>query len=789
MATFKKTMSGDDRYSITLSVSEVHDSVNITDNTSQITYTLTATKSSGSGYYTSNSNNPYKVTIDGVVVKDSTRAYDFTGSTPKTITLASGTRTIEHNTDGSKTISCSGYFKDANNSLGKATASGDLKLSDIPRASKISYSGTLILGTAKTIDFTRYDQSFKHTLSYKFESQSAYTTIATNLQTDTYSWAPPITLAQLIPASTSGRMDLKCDTYKSDGTTLVGTYLYSVMASIPSTLVPSASIGNPTIGGDAPSSWGLFVKGKSTATYTVTGTGNQGSTMVAYKSWVDGYTYDTASVTTNKLTTAGTNIITAYVIDSRAKQSTNVQKTFNVVDYTNPTISVAQVQRCDSNGNINNNGEYVYVSFNGSVTSLNNYNSNASTYSIKYKVSSASTYSNTIPVASATQSITKSGMLYTDGIYAANRGSGTKVQLSTTNTYNLQFVISDYFTTTTNVQTLDTGFDLLNFNASGKSMAIGKVSQATASQELLEVGLQSNFEENINASKDVTSSATITAKRFKTLYLTGGDGNTTGYRKIATFPLGIWTNRRVTFSVASRHSGCGILCVSCGNNTGTVSAANVYGRINYYGSDSVGGVISDTSYSLQRNSDGTEVYLYWKYSDNDIAMITVLGTTDCDKNHPGYYEINDGEWTTSIPASLTQVAGTRINFAGNAERDLSGNVITSTYQTKLSTSTGSLSITKTSGNSTCTGTYARYGNAVALSLAFTTTGTVNGGADVFVGKITSFTPKVPGELMGYYGNRPMIAGYGTDQVITLRNASDSSLSSGNTINIRGIIIV
>lgn len=110
-------------------------------------------------------------------------------------------------------------------------------------------------------------------------------------------------------------------------------------------------------------------------------------------------------------------------------------------------------------------------------------------------------------------------------------------------------------------------------------------------------------------------------------------------------------------------------------------------------------------------------------------------------------------------------------------------------QSTLSTTTGTLSITKTSGNSTCTGTYARYGNVVSLDLVLTTSGTINSGADVFVGKITSFTPKKTGELVGYYDARPIIAGYGTDQTITVRNASASSISSGNTLNIRGTIIV
>lgn len=122
-----KTMSGDSRYSIKLVVEETGTS----GNTSTISYTLTATKSSGGGYHTSNSNNQVKVTIDGEEVVNKKIAYDFRPSGSKTITLASGTKPIQHEPDGTKTIACSGYFKDSNNSLGSATASGSLALTTL----------------------------------------------------------------------------------------------------------------------------------------------------------------------------------------------------------------------------------------------------------------------------------------------------------------------------------------------------------------------------------------------------------------------------------------------------------------------------------------------------------------------------------------------------------------------------------------------------------------------------------------------------------------------------------
>jgi len=134
MATFKKTMSGDSRYSVSLIVNET--STDISTNSSVVSYTLQATKSSGSGFYTSSANNPIKVTIDGIVIINKKIAYDFRNVT--TLTLATGTIPIEHENDGTKTIQCSGYFKDANNSLGSATASGSLELSQLHKAPEIN---------------------------------------------------------------------------------------------------------------------------------------------------------------------------------------------------------------------------------------------------------------------------------------------------------------------------------------------------------------------------------------------------------------------------------------------------------------------------------------------------------------------------------------------------------------------------------------------------------------------------------------------------------------------------
>ena len=196
MATFTKTLSRDSRYSVKLVVNET--SIDVSTNTSVVSYSLQATKSSGSGYYTSNKTNTIKVTLDGTEVVNKKVAYDFTGSTPKTITLASGTKTITHDIDGTKTITCSGYFKDNENSLGSATASGNLTLTPLHKAPEPSI--TSITETNSTL--TSYGIANNQFVAYISQKQfvvSATTydsatitsyTIKNNTTTSTSSTSP-----------------------------------------------------------------------------------------------------------------------------------------------------------------------------------------------------------------------------------------------------------------------------------------------------------------------------------------------------------------------------------------------------------------------------------------------------------------------------------------------------------------------------------------------------------------------------------------------------------------------
>jgi len=115
------------QYRTTLNV--VQTSQNINNNTTVVNASLTITKLSGSGYWSSDNSN-WSINIDGQA-RTGTFTYDFRGKT--SITLFSGNFTITHNQDGSKSINCSSST-DLDN-IGKASTSGTMTLVTIPRAS------------------------------------------------------------------------------------------------------------------------------------------------------------------------------------------------------------------------------------------------------------------------------------------------------------------------------------------------------------------------------------------------------------------------------------------------------------------------------------------------------------------------------------------------------------------------------------------------------------------------------------------------------------------------------
>ena len=184
-------------------------SYSIENNTSTISYTL-----KGAGTYTGWVNvRNIKLVIDGTTVYTAAGPIQVYNGT----VLKSGTVTISHNTNGTKSFSASaecGIYYSAIN--GKGSGSWDLKT--IPRASTITATNGDI-GSTSTITITKASSTFTHTLKWKCLDLSG--TIATKTSEASVNFTIPTSLYAKIPKSPSVKVTVTCETF--NGSTSLGT--------------------------------------------------------------------------------------------------------------------------------------------------------------------------------------------------------------------------------------------------------------------------------------------------------------------------------------------------------------------------------------------------------------------------------------------------------------------------------------------------------------------------------------------------------------------------------------
>lgn len=358
-------------------------------NTSLCAWSLALIKTTGSPW-TSNPSS-WSVTVGGHTATG-TVVYDLRGGSQA---ISSGTITIPHNSDGTKTISNSSSFTDGGGGLiGNGSASGSLALTTIPRASKSTFSPTSVdAGTSVTINTNRASSSFTHDISYAIGSASG--SIATGVGAST-TWTPPLSLINELPNSTSGTVTIT--TVTKNGSTVIGTTTSSLTLTVPSTVLPTfTSITNSDTNSTVVSAVGAYVQSLSTLALAIVGAaGAYSSTIASYKLEVAGQVINAVSGTTTPIQASGTMNITATVTDSRGRSYSNTQS-ISVLAYMPPSIdnTVFQLRRSDVSGTpAIDSGTYVRTDLKAAVQSLivSSVQKNALTYKIESRQSGTSTY-------------------------------------------------------------------------------------------------------------------------------------------------------------------------------------------------------------------------------------------------------------------------------------------------------------------------------------------------------------------------------------------------------------
>ena len=444
---------------VTLTISIDQNSQNIANNTSNVTVGVRASWTGGSYNHLQKSG---WVKIDGTTY-NFTNSFNDSNTTSGTKLLYSKTLNITHGSDGKKTLACSASYTTGVSS-GTIAASASKTLTTIPRKSSLSASnGTL--GTEQTLTVDRKSTSFTHTITYKCGSTSG--TVCTKSTSESIKWTPPISLASQNTAGTSVTIAFTITTYSGD--TSIGSNSESITCSMPSSVKPSCSItvndptGNYT-------KYGSYIQGLSKFAVTVEPTLSYGSAIDSYKTTANGSTYTKSSFTTGVLNSSGTLKISASVTDKRGR-SGSASKSLTVTAYSPPSIQQLTVGRCDENGDTNDRGEYVKVTFSAKITALSN--KNTASYILKYKKTSDASYTDV--------ALTDYDDTYTisEGVYVFPANSSY--------TYNIELDAIDAHNSTKRTTTVSTGFTLMHWNVSGDGMGIGKVSELP---NVLDVGMQ-----------------------------------------------------------------------------------------------------------------------------------------------------------------------------------------------------------------------------------------------------------------------------------------------------------
>ena len=323
--------------SLYLNVYVEQGSQSITANTSTVNWRMTVSRTGA--YYTHNhqGDSTLSLNLDGRNVHYS---YPTWGTSGEEYTLASGSSTISHNADGTKTLPISCTFNPNNGLHGTITVSASLSLTTIPRSSSVSVSAGVI-GSSVTININRQSSSFKHTVRYAWAGKSG--TIATNVDTST-TWTIPLDFANDIPNSASGTGTIFVDTYS--GSTKTGTQSTTLTASVPANVKPTfTGVSLSDLNGAAQNlipSGNTFIQVISNIKVAFNGAvGSHGSSITGYYAEIIGKNQSTSSNggSLGIMNYHGTIKIRASVSDSRGRWSDTKEVSVTVLEYFAPALS------------------------------------------------------------------------------------------------------------------------------------------------------------------------------------------------------------------------------------------------------------------------------------------------------------------------------------------------------------------------------------------------------------------------------------------------------------------
>lgn len=443
-----------DKYSLLLDVSEK--SYSIENNTSQVEWWV-GIRSNTAYHNHYGLSETYVVNINGTVVHNA--VHTPTVNSGATVWVASGTTTVSHNADGSKSISVSASFNNADRGTYLPTTgscSGSLKLTTIPRATTPSIDKpSLDCGSAIKISGTSASSNFSHKVYVTWNgTKTQIGTIASGTTTPSFSYTIPTDWEKNIPDSTSSIATFTLETIS--GSTSVGSKTVNATIKVRSGVVPSIGTVSISDANSICAGIGQYVQSQSKLKFSIATSGNQGSTITSVSTKFNDQTYSGSTFTTQAIQNSGTLTYTITVTDSRGRTATK-SGSINVVAYNPPSLTNVSAKRANSGYAVDeSSGTYALLHFKVGFTSLSN--KNVTSFYIQYRASGASSWNK---INSWANNYTlnqdyKAGNLFT----------------STTTTYEIAFGVKDKFMSDYSWQivTVTPTYTLINFGKDGKSL-------------------------------------------------------------------------------------------------------------------------------------------------------------------------------------------------------------------------------------------------------------------------------------------------------------------------------
>ena len=356
-------------------------SYNITNNTTPFTaYFYTALNSSYSSSTSNYQGLNSTFTVNGSSGYGvSNQSYDFTSSSIVN-QIGYYSSNIEHNSDGTKSISISGSFTTSSSWItGGYVSEFTVALPTIPRASSFGTISGNTIGSNMTVNINSNSSSFTHQLWYKLSTAQSWYNLGKGFTTSASFIVSEDLLLQLTN-TTSGTLQLCLRTH--NGETQIGSDVYKdVTVYVDDGVIPL--IGELKLTPEAIKDEQILIKGKNKLTLKISNcVAGKGSEIQRYEfsgpslsnpSTITS-SQNNASMTIDSVASCGELTYTVTVFDKRGR-SNSTTKTIQCYDYFAPYFNSFDAYRANEDGSANINGAYLIYKYMPQYADVNNTNS------------------------------------------------------------------------------------------------------------------------------------------------------------------------------------------------------------------------------------------------------------------------------------------------------------------------------------------------------------------------------------------------------------------------------